>query len=116
MFMEIHYKRNKLKTKGAEMLLLKFRQMKYLKGKKTMLTNLIINAQKVNNDFKIELELFKNGDLKDFANAKYFKGDYINIEELDKQISKLVKKGYDMILLRYPDEQLEFNEILLYKI
>jgi hypothetical protein len=89
--------------------------MKYLKGKKTMLTNIIVNAQKVNNDFKIELELWKDGDLTDFTKAKYFKGNYINIEELDKQISKLVKKGYDMILLRYPDEQVDFDEVLLFR-
>ena len=88
--------------------------MKYLKGKKTMLTNIIVNAQKVNNDFEIELALWKNGDLDDFTKARYFKGDYINIEELDKQVCKLVKKGFEVILLRYPHQVHEFDELVLF--
>jgi len=89
--------------------------MKYLKGKKTVLTNLIYNAQSVNNGREFELILWRELDTEDIIKAKYYKGDYVNIDSLDKQISNLVKKGYDKIELCYPDEVYEFEHYLLYE-
>lgn len=92
--------------------------MKLLKGKKTKLIKALVAAQKVeyyqNNEHDIELNLWLDGDVSDIIRADWFNGDYICIETLDKQVTKLSKK-YDKIELRLPHQIYEFYEIELYE-
>lgn len=75
----------------------------YFKNKKTKITKILLAAQDVENDFDIELALHKDGDLEDIVEAKWYTGDYIDLERLNKQVHKLVKQGFECIELRYPD-------------
>tara|TARA_R100000700_G_C3096177_1_gene95279 strand:+ start:57 stop:335 length:279 start_codon:yes stop_codon:yes gene_type:complete len=88
----------------------------YLKNKKTKITNILHTSQDVNNDHEIELCLWKNGDLYDMTVAKWFTGDYIDLDRLNKQINKLVDKyKLDKIELKYPHEIFEFDHFLIFE-
>ena len=91
--------------------------MKVLKGKKTKLVKALVKAQRAQNylegERNIELFIWMDGDVKDIIPAKWYKGDYISIETLDKQVTKLSKK-YEKIELVLPSDIYEFYEIELY--
>jgi hypothetical protein len=96
--------------------------MKHLKGQKTKLTNTIIKAQNSKHhvlnggDQSVELMIYKNNDLDDITTAKYFKGDYIDIETLDKQIQNIVKRFKpESIDFKFPCGGCEFDQYQIYK-
>lgn len=91
--------------------------MKVLKGKKTKLIKALKEAQDVesyqNYEREIELFLWANGDVQEIVLANWFKGDYMCLETLDKQVTKLSKK-YEKIELVLPHDIYGFYEIELY--
>ena len=85
----------------------------YLKGKKTEVTKILLNGE--TEDSKLELMLYKGGDLDDINRAEYYTGDYIDLDRLNNQIHKLVKTyNLEEVYLKFPHDIYEFDQIILW--
>ena len=85
----------------------------YLKGKKTEVTKILLNGE--TEDSKLELMLYKDGDLDDINRAEYYTGDYIDLDRLNNQIHKLVKThNLEEVYLKFPHDIYEFDQIILW--
>tara|TARA_Y100001963_G_C6757458_1_gene437664 strand:+ start:512 stop:793 length:282 start_codon:yes stop_codon:yes gene_type:complete len=89
----------------------------YLKNKKTKITKLLYTSQDITHeDNRIELCMWKDGDLDDMTDAQWYTGDYIDLDRLNKQINKLVcKYKLDKIELKYPDGTDDFDHYLIFE-
>jgi hypothetical protein len=88
-------------------------EVNYLKGKKTKIQKILLGGDYEDNPF--ELKIFKDGDLYDIAEAKYYTGDYIDLDRLNKQIAEEVADGAEGIELKYPTfEGRDFDEFFIW--
>jgi len=89
----------------------------YLKNKKTKLTNLLYTSQDIaHEDNRIELVLWKDGDVDDYAKAQWYTGGYIDLDRLNNQINELVcKYKFEKIELKYPDGTDDFDYYLIFE-
>ena len=78
--------------------------MNFLKGKKTKITKRLLEAQDfLDGEKTIELWFHRDGDLDDMIIAKYYDGDYICLDTLNKQIEKqMINNPFDFVELTYP--------------
>ena len=85
----------------------------YLKGKKGAVTKILLNGE--TEEQRLELMLWKDGDLDDITSAKYYTGDYIDLDRLNNQIHQLIKKyNLEEVYLKFPDPISEFDQIRLW--
>ena len=87
----------------------------YLIGKRTRIRRILIHAQHVDNDHRIELALHKDGDLDGFEDANWGTTANIDLDALNDQVDYFVKKGFEWIELRYPCAGFEFDQITLWE-
>ncbi len=90
--------------------------MNYLKGKKTKITKEILEAQYTEDylegEREIELWFHRDGDLDDMKTAKYYDGDYICLDTLNKQIEKqMINNPFDFVELTYPTGKGDFDHL-----
>jgi hypothetical protein len=87
-------------------------EINYLKGKKTKLTKMFLSGESEDQGF--DLKIFKEGDLYDITPAKYYTGDYIDLDRLNKQIAEEVANGAEGIELMFPDGEYDFDELFIW--
>ena len=81
--------------------------MNYLKGKKTKITKELLKAQKavdyLEGEREIELWFHRDNELDDIITAKWYDGDYICLDSLNKQIeNEMVRNPFHFVELAYP--------------
>ena len=90
--------------------------MNYLKGKKTKITKEILEAQYAEDylegEREIELWFHRDGGLDDMTTAKWYDGDYICLDTLNKQIEKvMIEKPFHFVELTYPTRKGDFDHL-----
>ena len=90
--------------------------MNYLKGKKTKIKKEILEAQYAEDylegERKIELWFHRDGDLDEMITAKWYDGDYICLDTLNKQIKKVMKeRPFHCVELAYPTGRGDFDHL-----
>ena len=88
--------------------------MKHFKGIKTKLTEILLAGE--TEDIQFSLFLYKDGDLEDIAIAKYFTGEYIDLEKLSKQMDGLIiSMNLQQVHLQYPSKEFDYDQLELWR-
>tara|TARA_R110002167_G_scaffold71124_2_gene200850 strand:- start:1392 stop:1682 length:291 start_codon:yes stop_codon:yes gene_type:complete len=93
--------------------------MNYLKGKKTKITKQLIQAQSavdfLDGEKEIELWFHRDGDLDDILTAKWYDGDYLCLDTLNKQIEKeMNERPFEFVELCYPTVKGDFDHLKIW--
>jgi hypothetical protein len=89
--------------------------MKYFKGIKTSLINILLEEQ--GNEEYYDLYLWKDGELSDITKANFIDKDgYVDVAILHNQIKTEVKKGnYEFIELVYGNKEMDTRDFFSFK-